>query len=274
VLRADDAMAAFSSRGPGAGGYSAKPDVVAPGVGVESLSDPSSALYMTQGAYLLGGAVPTSYLPYLSQSGTSVATPVVSGTVALMLQANPALTPNLVKAILEYTAQVYPGYDPLTQGAGFVNAEGAVQLARYLASPSGIYPFSPTWSRRLIWGNRLVQGGQLTSTANAWPASVTWGVSTTPSGYSVQWGVICSGIGCDAGFGTWVPWKITTATYQNVVWGTTCGGADCTGSWSTTKVFGTNDSDTVVWGMNEAETVVWGMTCNDISCEPVIWSSQ
>ena len=34
-----------------------------------------------------------------------MAAPVVSGTVALMMQANPSLTPNMVKAILQYTAQ-------------------------------------------------------------------------------------------------------------------------------------------------------------------------
>ena len=38
-----------------------------------------------------------------------MAAPVVAGTVALMLQANPKLTPNLVKAILEYTAQDVSG---------------------------------------------------------------------------------------------------------------------------------------------------------------------
>jgi subtilisin family serine protease len=55
-----------------------------------------------------------------------MASPVVAGTVALMMQANPSLTPNMVKAILQYTAQVYPGYNVLTQGAGFLNTQGAV----------------------------------------------------------------------------------------------------------------------------------------------------
>ena len=106
---ADDTIAAFSSRGPTAIDNAAKPDVVAPGVGIESLSDPDSAFYVSKAPYLLGGTVATAYLPYLSLSGTSVAAPVVSGTVALMLQANPTLTPNAVKAILQYTSQVVPG---------------------------------------------------------------------------------------------------------------------------------------------------------------------
>ena len=53
-----------------------------------------------------------------------------------MLQANPALTPNAVKAIIQYTAQVRGWYDPLTRGGGFLNAEGAVRLAQYLRDPS------------------------------------------------------------------------------------------------------------------------------------------
>ena len=50
-----------------------------------------------------------------------------------MLQANPNLTPNLIKAILQYTAQLYPGYSPLREGAGFLNTLGAVQLAKFYA---------------------------------------------------------------------------------------------------------------------------------------------
>ena len=110
----------------------AKPDLVAPGVGIESLSDPGSAMYSARSsAYLLAGTVATRLSPYLSLSGTSMARRWSAARVALMLQANPALTPNAVKAILQYTAQIYPGYDALTEGAGFLNAAGAVTLARY-----------------------------------------------------------------------------------------------------------------------------------------------
>jgi len=291
VDRRDDTIAAFSSRGPSAVDHAAKPDIVAPGVGIESLSDPSSSMYLTKSQYLLPGTVPTSYLPYLSLSGTSQAAPVVAGTVALMLQANPALTPNAVKAILEYTAQVYAGYDALTQGAGFLNARGAVGLAQFLAAPSSnIYPSDAEWSHQLIWGNNRVQGGVLTSDAVAWSTSVTWGAATMPSGQNVAWGVICSAGDCSSAGGVWSTWGAscvdagcTTVVWgdgnsTNVVWGSSCGGADCQRTtWSTTDggdtvVWGTSDGDTVVWGTTDGDTVVWGTSCDDPSCEPQPWT--
>src|SRR5207249_5873477 len=115
--------------------WNAKPDVVAPGTGSVSLAAAGSHFYQTKAASLLAGTIATASLPYLSLTGTSMAAPVVAGTVALMLQANPSLTPNAVKSILQYTAEVYPSYDRLTQGAGFLNASGAVELAHFLAAP-------------------------------------------------------------------------------------------------------------------------------------------
>ncbi len=65
-------------------------------------------------------------------SGTSMATPVVSGAAALLLQANPKLTPNMVKMILMYTAQPIKGANMLEQGTGQLNIEGAVRLAKQI----------------------------------------------------------------------------------------------------------------------------------------------
>jgi serine protease AprX len=110
IDRRDDKMADYSSRGPTMYDYAAKPDLVAPGSGTVSMSDKTSLFYATKAPYLVAGKrFGLTYLPYLTLSGTSMSTPVVAGTVALMMEANPALTPNLVKAILQFTAQVYTG---------------------------------------------------------------------------------------------------------------------------------------------------------------------
>jgi len=277
--RSDDTMAAFSSRGPTAFDGAIKPDLVAPGVGIESLSAPSSTLYSTDAAYLLPGTVPTSYLPYLSLSGTSQSAPLVAGTVALMLQANPALTPNSVKAILQFTAQVYAGYDPVTQGAGFLNAGGAIALAQYL---SGVWtgpPPDPTgWSQQIIWGTHLVPGGAFTMDASAWNTNVLWGSLADSSGQPAAWGLRCVA-DCETDGAQWTSWAVpcTDAGCSSADWtainappvsSTACGGS-CDGR----STNATSDGDeTVVWGTDDGdETVVWGTTCSDPSCTPIIW---
>ena len=130
----DDTVAPFSSRGPALVDGSAKPDLVAPGVAIESLGDPGSLLYQARPSARRWGTVRTASEPYLALSGTSMAAPIVSGAVALMLQANPSLTPENVKAILQATAVSSGRYDQLTQGAGFLNARAAVEMARALAA--------------------------------------------------------------------------------------------------------------------------------------------
>jgi len=291
TTRDDDTVARYTSRGPTAIDAAAKPDVLAPSVGIESLAAPGSTLYQWGTPYLLPGTVASPALPYLSLSGTSMAAPVVAGTVALMFQVNPQLTPNEVKAVLQYTAEVNAYADPLTQGAGFLNAKGAVQLAKYLGAPTTTsYPSTTGWSRRLIWGNYLVKNGRLTQRASAWSTDVIWGSTTLSSGAPVEWGVFCANWSCSNVSGSWA-W---TSSARNVVWGTLCGGGDCTQTWSLAGVSGTSDGDTVVWGTtdngetvvwgtiddgetvvwgtaDEGDTVVWGTGCSSDSCLPVIW---
>ncbi len=293
TLRDDDIMAAFSSRGPTAVDRRAKPDLVAPGVGTESLSAPGSTLFTSKSQSLVGGTVPFPVFPYLSLSGTSQAAPVVAGTVALMLQANPELTPNAVKAILQYSAQHYAGYDALTEGAGFLDARGAVDLARYFRFPlTTPYPSSATWSRQLIWGNHRITGGRLTPTAIAWGSDVLWGAPSRSDGTPVSWGVLCASADCtDVTAERWGTTCVLAdcsiaiwgdVSSENVVWGWTCGGGDCNiggapvfwspailtagSTWSTSA-----DEDTVVWGTaDEGDTVVWGTTDEG---DTVVWGT-
>ena len=130
---ADDTVAAFSSLGPSAIDLVSKPDLVAPGVGIESLADPGSTLFRSRPGARLWGTRPTASEPYLSLTGTSMAAPVVAGTVALMLQANPSLTPDAVKTVLRLSAEAHEGESEMAQGAGFLNARAAVELARTFA---------------------------------------------------------------------------------------------------------------------------------------------
>lgn len=118
------ALAEFSSRGPTLDGRT-KPDLVAPGVAVTSTIPPAST---TSASGFLSGK---REVYYGALSGTSMAAPHVSGVVALMLEANPDLSPAQVKRILLATAQDIDaeGVDNRT-GFGFVNAAAAVQVAR------------------------------------------------------------------------------------------------------------------------------------------------
>jgi len=265
VTRTDDVIAGFSSRGPSAIDYEAKPDLVAPGVGTVSLSDPGGLMYLTKPAALLGGILGGA-MPYFSLSGTSMASPVVAGSVALMLQANPSLTPNLVKAILEYTAQVYPGYDSLTQGAGFLNTKGAVDLARYFktAQVGQSYPHPAEWSKRINWGNHRIAHGVIKPNATAWKSNVVWGASKTVTGQNIVWGTAC-GSHCDN-----VVWN-NMDNEDNIVWGTASDNEDNI-VWGT---FAALDEDNIVWGTmaDDEDNIVWGTNCGGANCAGAVWGT-
>jgi len=65
---------------------------------------------------------------YALYNGTSMATPHVSGVVALMLSVKPTLTPDQVTSILQSTARAFPATCSQC-GAGIVNASAAVDAA-------------------------------------------------------------------------------------------------------------------------------------------------
>jgi serine protease AprX len=285
TYRFDDRMAGYSSRGPTAYDYLAKPDVVAPGTGTVSLADPASRFYVTKALYLVMGTRLLDYRPYLSLTGTSMASPVVAGTVALMLQANPSLTPNAVKAILQYTAHPLYGANYLAQGAGTVNAKGAVSLAEHFRNPALGAATYYTWSQHIIWGNRRVRGGSLKPNANAWATNVVWGTRQTVAGQNVVWGTRQTVAGLNVVWGTAADnenfvWG-TLAGRENVVWGTDCGGSDCrnvvwgsssSGPGGENVVWGTADTlENIVWGTADlGENIVWGTAGNT---ENVVWGT-
>ncbi|KAF0993679.1 Serine protease AprX [Geobacillus sp. TFV-3] len=63
----------------------------------------------------------------LSMSGTSMATLICAGIVALMLQAKPNATPDAIKQSLKSGADLWKGRHPNVYRAGYVNAQRAIE---------------------------------------------------------------------------------------------------------------------------------------------------
>lgn len=115
-----DQIASFSSRGPVTHTWGIKPDVVAPGVAIDS-------------------TVPKGYL---GLNGTSMSAPHVAGTAALIKQAHPDWSPEQIKAAIMNTAKPITSlegkpYSPHEQGTGRIQVEKAVQ-AETLVYPGAI----------------------------------------------------------------------------------------------------------------------------------------
>jgi hypothetical protein len=252
VGRGDDTIPVYSSRGPTWYDAYAKPDLVAPGHRLVSIAARRGTLYqMYPDLRVSSGG--SAVAPYFRLSGTSMAAAVATGAVALVLDAagdnRRFVTPNLVKAILQWSAIPIPGYDSLTQGSGALNAAGALALIRALnlTAPtdddddnSFVSTFTPSttiggvvwpWAKTVVWGNTIGYGA-IDANQQAWKQTVVWGNT--------------------------VVWSSTVVWGSNVVWSDP-------GVWSSTVVWGNNligttDGTTVVWGNAKTSmtTVVWG----------------
>jgi serine protease AprX len=232
---ADDTIASYSSKGPTLIDHIVKLDLVAPGNAVVSLMAPNSTLaanypttripvaaYEKVGLLGLGNSS-----DYFRLSGTSMATPVVSGAAALLIQQQPSITPDQVKARLMKTAtkalnlystgvsakdmQRFSNQsDIFTVGAGYLNIFAALASHDMVSMPalspsvvrnpktgkiSIIRNFNICWGDSMLWGDSALFGSTVLSHAalNAldesicWGDSMVWGDSTT-AGFTIVWG--------------------------------------------------------------------------------------
>ncbi len=203
--RSNDAIATYSSRGPSRLDFVLKPDIVAPGNRVISLRKPLSTVELTN----LGSVVPVrkyrkglsllATSDYTELSGTSMAAPVVSGAAALLLQANPYLSPDTLKVRLMATADKWThpnGEGDVTAfGAGYLNIPNALQshliATTYARSPfltqddnqqfaisdDGILDQLTLWGTGLpgfdsVWGSKATKGA-----LPAFNGRAMWGIN-------------------------------------------------------------------------------------------------
>ena len=142
VTHRDDVATTYSSRGPTIDGLF-KPDLSAPGNAIPST--------LARWCWL-GRNYPERKIDenYIELSGSSMAAAFVTGTAAQMLEANPKLTPHLVKVILMLTASKMDKPSMLEQGNGLLNAATAVHLAQNLHVRQGVVRRSvpPAWQLR------------------------------------------------------------------------------------------------------------------------------
>jgi serine protease AprX len=164
----------WSSTGRTQDGY-AKPDVMAPGAHIVSTLAPNSAFQYLCPSCVIGGA-------YFKAGGTSMAAPVVSGAVALLLQAHPYLSPDQIKAQLMATDHPVLG----SGYAGTIDVGAALAASPYQYANRGIVP------------NLYVAGLDRVGGPASWTRS-SWSVATgslNASWARSSWScVTCSGAG-------------------------------------------------------------------------------
>ena len=184
VARSDDELATYSSKGPTVIDGIIKPDLVAPGNKIVSAEARGGSLIVENPTLHVAGSGADAYMTI---SGTSMAAGVVSGAVALLLEANSKLSPRQVKSALQYSATFIPTVGLLGAGAGALNVLGAIESALNgrslessviggeLVTPSGriTVTTSEVKSSKYMRGDEMLWGNQ-----NVWSDRIIWSDET------------------------------------------------------------------------------------------------
>ncbi|MFQ5878527.1 MAG: S8 family serine peptidase, partial [Acidobacteriota bacterium] len=237
----DDVLAWYSSKGPTLIDHVVKPDIVAPGSRIVSARAIDSYLD-TQYHHLTLKVDEYKDKPgradkdgdYYELAGTSMAAPMVAAAAALMIQSEPALTPDTVKARLMKSAAKddLPIFDT---GAGYLDIAAALQATGQVdAAPS---------PRAILLGNGIVV---IENTGLIWGTEWTLGLI---------WGTGGAGSSC--------PFVMSAADFENdqitesgLIWGTACGDEQLSGSG---LIWGTACGDEQLSGSG----LIWGTACGD-----------
>ena len=190
----DDYVSSFSSIGPTVGDLVLKPDLVAPGNRIVAAINSNMAL-----AGMLPGRVRSCSGQgcsgiYLEMSGTSMATPLVSAAVALMLEKDPSLSPATVKARLMRSARKLDA-DAAASGAGVLDIDAAmndtgvmtVEALSPLMVPDKSTNGVLVQDTAVLWDDVTWGSGYLFSDGSTWATGYAWTDESGVSAYGYAW---------------------------------------------------------------------------------------
>ncbi|WP_329124828.1 S8 family peptidase [Streptomyces sp. NBC_01353] len=171
----EGAMSSFSSRGPAVADGGVKPEITAPG----------SAITAARAAGTLDDAAGSEF--YATISGTSMATPHVSGAAAILKQRHPDWSSQQLKAALVATADPVDGAGVYEQGSGSVDVPDAL-ASRVTATPAAVsaelaWPYTGAPTRTVTYRNSGGKDVRLSlSLSGKAPVALTARQLTVPAG--------------------------------------------------------------------------------------------
>jgi serine protease AprX len=255
--RSDDTLAPYSAKGPTRYDLNLKPDVVAPGTRVVSAEAADSYLARTYATRHVAG---TGANAYMQLSGTSMAAGVVSGSVALLLEAKPSLTPSSTKAVFQLTSTFLPSAGLVGAGAGAINALGAVQLAE-----------TAQIRKTGIAGEEIAAGGMVTGSIQPLTETTrfaSWRASSGIRNISVR-RLLRADSGDQFLWGTQILWG--TSVGDQILWGTAVGDQILWGTAVGDQIlWGTATGDQILWGTATGDQILWGTSIGD----QILWGTS